>query len=105
MGNVGIDIKRSSLTQPDDSQGRPHGSRQQRRTKRIIEDLQGKGTLSGIVEQQMMLSAKLGAALKAPTIPGPAGPAGPAGNMVFSGLAVISADMTWPSGRGIATPE
>ena len=38
-----------------------------------------KGTLSGIVEQQMMLSAKLGAALKAPTIPGPAGPAGPAG--------------------------
>ncbi|MCI8699128.1 MAG: collagen-like protein [Oscillospiraceae bacterium] len=38
-----------------------------------------KDTLSGIVEQQMMLSAKLGAALKAPTIPGPAGPAGPAG--------------------------
>ncbi|MCI9425725.1 MAG: collagen-like protein [Flavonifractor sp.] len=38
-----------------------------------------KDTLSGIMEQQMMLSAKLGAALKAPTIPGPAGPAGPAG--------------------------
>ena len=38
-----------------------------------------KDTLSGIVEQQMMLSAKLGEALKAPTIPGPAGPAGPAG--------------------------
>ncbi len=38
-----------------------------------------KDTLSGIVEQQMMLSAKLGAALKAPTVPGPAGPAGPAG--------------------------
>ena len=38
-----------------------------------------KGTLSGIVEQQMMLSAKLGAALKAPTIPGPTGPAGAAG--------------------------
>ena len=36
-----------------------------------------KDTLSGIVEQQMMLSAKLGAALKAPTIPGPAGTAGP----------------------------
>ena len=38
-----------------------------------------KDTLSGIMEQQMMLSAKLGSALKAPTIPGPAGPAGPAG--------------------------
>jgi hypothetical protein len=38
-----------------------------------------KDTLSGIMEQQMMLSAKLGAALKAPTVPGPAGPAGPAG--------------------------
>ena len=38
-----------------------------------------KDTLSGIIEQQMMLSAKLGAALKAPTAPGPAGHAGPAG--------------------------
>ena len=38
-----------------------------------------KDTLSGIIEQQMMLSSKLGAALKAPTVPGPAGPAGPAG--------------------------
>lgn len=38
-----------------------------------------KDTLSGIMEQQMMLSAKLGAALKAPIIPGPAGPAGTAG--------------------------
>ena len=38
-----------------------------------------KDTLSGIMEQQMMLSAKLGAALKAPIIPGPAGPAGPTG--------------------------
>ncbi len=38
-----------------------------------------KDTLSGIIEQQMMLSAKLGVALKAPTVPGPAGPAGPAG--------------------------
>ena len=37
------------------------------------------GTLSGIVEQQMMLSAKLSDALKAPTLPGPAGPTGPAG--------------------------
>ena len=36
-----------------------------------------KDTLSGIIEQQMMLSSKLGAALKAPTIPGPAGTAGP----------------------------
>jgi hypothetical protein len=38
-----------------------------------------KDTLSGIIEQQMMLSSKLGAALKAPTVPGPAGPAGAAG--------------------------
>ena len=38
-----------------------------------------KDTLSGIIEQQMMLSAKLSAALKAPIIPGPAGPAGPTG--------------------------
>ena len=38
-----------------------------------------KDTLSSVIEQQMMLSAKLSAALKAPTIPGPAGPAGPAG--------------------------
>ncbi len=38
-----------------------------------------KDTVSSIMEQQMMLSAKLGAALKAPIIPGPAGPAGPAG--------------------------
>ena len=38
-----------------------------------------KGTLSGIVEQQMMLSAKLGAALSAPILPGPTGPAGAAG--------------------------
>ena len=38
-----------------------------------------KDTLSGIIEQQMMLSSKLAAALKAPTIPGPAGPDGPAG--------------------------
>ncbi len=36
-------------------------------------------TLSGIVEQQMMLSAKLGAALSAPILPGPTGPAGPTG--------------------------
>ena len=38
-----------------------------------------KDTLSGVIEQQVMLSAKLDAALKAPTMPGPAGPAGPAG--------------------------
>ncbi len=38
-----------------------------------------KDTLSGIMEQQMMLSAKLGAALKAPIIPGPAGAAGATG--------------------------
>lgn len=36
-------------------------------------------TLSGIVAQQMVLSAKLGAALNAPIAPGPAGPTGAAG--------------------------
>lgn len=36
-------------------------------------------TLSSIAEQQMLLSAKLGAALNAPITPGPAGPAGPTG--------------------------
>ena len=38
-------------------------------------------TLSGIVEQQMVLTAKLGAALNAPVLPGPTGPAGPAGTV------------------------
>ncbi len=46
-----------------------------------------KDTLSGIIEQQMMLSSKLGAALKAPIIPGPAGPAGPAGSTGPDGAA------------------
>ena len=36
-------------------------------------------TLSGIVEQQMVLSAKLAAALKAPVLPGPTGPTGAIG--------------------------
>ena len=36
-------------------------------------------TLSGIVEQQMLLSSKLAAALSAPIAPGPTGPAGPTG--------------------------
>ena len=36
-------------------------------------------TLSSIVEQQMLLSSKLSAALSAPIVPGPAGPAGPTG--------------------------
>ena len=43
-----------------------------------------KDTLSGIIEQQMMLSSKLGAALKAPTVPGPAGPAGPTGAVIYT---------------------
>ena len=36
-------------------------------------------TLSSIVEQQMLLSSKLAAALSAPIAPGPTGPAGPTG--------------------------
>lgn len=35
-----------------------------------------KDTLSGIMEQQMALTSKLGAVLKAPTLPGPEGPMG-----------------------------
>ena len=38
-----------------------------------------KDTLSSVMEQQMALTAKLSAALKAPTAPGPAGPTGPTG--------------------------
>lgn len=38
-----------------------------------------KDTLSGIMEQQMALTSKLGAVLKAPTLPGPEGPEGPEG--------------------------
>ncbi len=38
-----------------------------------------KDTLSGIMEQQMALTSKLGAVLKAPTLPGPEGPKGPEG--------------------------
>lgn len=36
-------------------------------------------TLSGIMEQQMLLASKLSAAMAAPVLPGPTGPAGPAG--------------------------
>ena len=36
-------------------------------------------TLSDVMEQQALLTAKLSAAMKAPVLPGPAGPAGPAG--------------------------
>lgn len=38
-----------------------------------------KDTLAGIAEQQMVLTSKLGAVLKTPTIPGPEGPMGPEG--------------------------
>nr|WP_325253613.1 hypothetical protein [uncultured Oscillibacter sp.] len=36
-------------------------------------------TLSDVMEQQALLTAKLSAAMKAPILPGPAGPAGPTG--------------------------
>lgn len=38
-----------------------------------------KDTLAGIAEQQMVLTSKLGAVLKTPTLPGPEGPMGPEG--------------------------
>ena len=36
-------------------------------------------TMSDVMEQQMLLTAKLSAAMKAPVLPGPTGPVGPAG--------------------------
>ena len=36
-------------------------------------------TLSDVMEQQTLLTAKLSAAMKAPILPGPTGPTGPAG--------------------------
>ena len=57
-------------------------------------------TLSGIVEQQMVLSSKLGAALNAPILPGPAGSAGPTGPQGSA------AGVTGPVGpTGAAGPE
>ena len=41
-------------------------------------------TLSSIVEQQMVLSAKLSAALSAPIAPGPAGPTGATGPLIYA---------------------
>ena len=49
-----------------------------------------KDTLSGIVEQQMLLSSKLGAAMKAPVRPGPTGPTGPTGPMGDSSAAIAA---------------
>ena len=52
-------------------------------------------TLSSVVEQQMLLSAKLGAALSAPVLPGPTGPAGPTGP---TGPAAGATGATGPTG-------
>ena len=62
-----------------------------------------KDTLSSVMEQQMALSAKLSAALKAPTAPGPAGPTGPTGP---TGPAVGATGATGPTGpTGSAGPN
>ena len=62
-----------------------------------------KDTLSSVMEQQMALSAKLSAALKAPTAPGPAGPTGPTGP---TGPAEGATGATGPTGpTGSAGPN
>lgn len=52
-------------------------------------------TLSDVMEQQALLTAKLSAAMKAPVLPGPAGPAGPVGPV---GPAEGSTGPTGPTG-------
>ena len=57
-----------------------------------------KDTLSGIMEQQMALTSKLGAVLKAPTFPGPEGPMGAEGPEGPEGPAEGEAGPTGPTG-------
>ena len=62
-----------------------------------------KDTLSSVMEQQMALSAKLSAALKAPTAPGPAGPTGPTGAAGAAG-ATGATGPTGPTGAAGPNP-
>ncbi len=55
-------------------------------------------TLSDVMEQQMLLTGKLSAALNAPVLPGPAGPAGPAGATGPAGGATGPDGPTGPAG-------
>lgn len=57
-----------------------------------------KDTLSGIMEQQMALTSKLGAVLKAPTLPGPEGPMGAEGPEGPEGPAEGEAGPNGPDG-------
>ncbi len=57
-----------------------------------------KDTLSGIMEQQMALTSKLGAVLKAPTLPGPEGPMGAEGPEGPEGPAEGEAGPDGPAG-------
>ena len=57
-----------------------------------------KDTLSGIMEQQMALTSKLGAVLKAPTLPGPEGPMGAEGPEGPEGPAEGEAGSDGPDG-------
>lgn len=62
-------------------------------------------TLSGIVEQQMLLSSKLAAALSAPIAPGPTGPAGPTGPQGPAQGATGPTGLTGPAGApGVTGP-
>lgn len=62
-------------------------------------------TLSSIVEQQMLLSSKLAAALSAPIAPGPTGPAGPTGPQGPAQGATGPTGLTGPAGApGVTGP-
>ena len=63
-----------------------------------------KDTLSSVMEQQMALSAKLSAALKAPTAPGPAGPTGPTGPTGPADGATGATGPTGPTGSAGPNP-
>ena len=59
-------------------------------------------TLSDVMEQQMLLTAKLSAAMKAPVYPGPTGPTGPVGAEGPAGAAGATGP-TGPQGQAGAT--
>ena len=62
-------------------------------------------TLSSIVEQQMLLSSQLAAALSAPIAPGPTGPAGPTGPQGPAQGATGPTGLTGPAGApGVTGP-
>ena len=59
-------------------------------------------TMSDVMEQQMLLTAKLSAAMKAPVYPGPTGPTGPAGPTGPTGPNVTATNAYAASTKGAA---